>query len=203
MLRLVISLGGAVAITLLATSVPVAMGQWYDKGTPLEYYEDPTSEATGYIAVSSSGGGVHCSSGTMTYEIWGGTAFGLTYVKTFWVESPKSCEVSGGLSFLTGGTTTLKTVTLTGTPYASSSEVGVYVSGILIHTEFTNGFKLTLSSIEGSPLVATPDNTTSITSISSFAFSGELNSTLSAGKMKVVGSLTVLEPDTGTYGLVK
>ena len=185
-------------VALCAIGSQAASAEWYDKGTALKSGENPTLEVTGTVAFTSSGGGVHCTTGTSKMQFTGGTTDG--HVLTFGVEETSKCEVSGGLVLLTGGTTTLKSVTLTGTP---TDKLGgnneLQISGVTLHNEFNNGFKLTLSSIAGSPLKGTPNNSTAI---SSAALSGELNSTLAAGKVSVVGSLNVLAPNSGTYGLV-
>jgi hypothetical protein len=186
------------AVALCAFGAQAASAEWYDKGTALKSGENPTLEVTGTVAFTSSGGGVHCNTGTSKMQFTGGTTDG--HVLTFTVEEPSKCEVSGGLVFLTGGTTTLRSVTLTGTPTEKqNSDNEIHISAITLHNEFNNGFKLTLSSVAGSPLVVTPNNTTSI---SSATLSGELNSTLAAGKVAVSGSLNVLAPNVGTYGLV-
>jgi hypothetical protein len=135
-------------------------------------------------------------------QLTGGTSIG--HDLAFTVEEPSKCEVSGGLVFLTGGTTTVKS--LTSTEWEEGGALTIdFVNGKFgwckweKHIEFNNGFSLTLSSIAGSPLNTTPNNTTSI---SSLTLSGELNSTLAAGKVKVSGSTEVLGTDKGTYGLV-
>jgi hypothetical protein len=175
----------------------LALGNWYDKGIGLKDGEDPSLELTGAFAFTSSGGGVNCEKVTLKTELTGSTAD--AHIKSFAAEEPGKCEVSGGLVFLTTGTTTLKAITLTGEPTAiNSKEESVLLSNIALHYEFNNGFKATLSSIEGEPLIATPDDTTEISSVS---LGGELDSTLFAGKVKVSGSLNVLGADDGTYGL--
>jgi len=188
----------AVVLSLCAFGAQAAPAEWYDKGTALKAGENPTFEVTGTVAFTSSGGGVHCNTGTSKVQLTGGTTDG--HVLTFGVEGPSKCEVSGGLVLLTGGTTTLKSVTLTGTPTdKNDGNNELQISGVTLHNEFNNGFKLTLSSIAGSPLKGTPDNATSM---SSATLAGELNSTLAAGKVNVSGSLNVLAPNAGTYGLV-
>jgi hypothetical protein len=197
MLKKIMLLMTAVA-AMFAIGAQAASAEWYDKGTALVGGENPTLEITGTVAFTSTGGGVHCNTGTATLQATGGTTDG--HVLAFGVEETSKCEVSGGLVFLTGGTTTLKSVTLTGTPTGVNNGGNtIDVSNVTLHNEFNNGFKLTLSSIAGQPLVSTPNNTTSV---SSATLSGELNSTLSAGKVKVAGSLNVLAPNVGTYGLV-
>jgi len=197
MRKMMLALAAAVAVCALGAQA--ASAEWYDKGTALKSGENPTLEATGTVAFTSSSGGVHCNTGTSKLQFTGGTTDG--HVLTFGVEEASKCEVSGGLVLLTGGTTTLKGVTLTGMPTDKNdgNHEKIEISGVTLDNEFNNGFKLTLSSITGSPLIATPNNTTSI---SSATLAGELNSTLAAGKVKVSGTLNVLAPNAGTYGLV-
>jgi hypothetical protein len=187
-------------VALFAIGSPTASAEWYDNGVALSAGENPTLETTGTFAFTSSGGGVHCNTATATIQLTGGTSFGHDQV--FTVEEPSKCEVSGGLVFLTGGTTTVTSLTSTEWEKGSALTWGSGKIGWCKwkkHIKFKNGFELTLSSIESSPLDTTPNNTTSI---SSLALSGELNSTLAAGKVKVSGSFSVLAPNAGTYGLV-
>jgi len=197
MLKKIMLLSMAV-MAMFAMGAQAASANWFDNGAGLAEGVNPHIDITGTVAFTSSGGGVHCNTGTSTLQATGNTNIG--HVLTFSVEEPSKCEVSGGLVLLTGGTTTLKSVTLTKpTPEGTNTGSVINITGVTLHNEFNNGFKLTLSSIAGSPLVATPNNTTSI---SSTTLAGELNSTLAAGKVKVAGSLNVLAPNVGTYGLV-
>jgi hypothetical protein len=198
----------ATAVTaMFAIGAQAASAEWYDKGTALVAGENPTLEATGTVAFTSTAGGVHCNTGTAKLQATGGEKAKTTgHVLSFGVEETSKCEVSGSLVFLTGGSTTLETVTLTqeptkveGTPEANNATSHLEVKGIELHNKFTNGFELTLFS-EASPLKATPVGST--TAISSATLSGELNSTLSVGKVKVAGTLEVLGAAKGTYGLV-
>jgi len=196
MKRLLRKLGASGVIIFAFSAVMVAPAAgWSDEEIILESGENPSLELTGTTAVTSSSGGVHCPSLTASLKLTGGTSDG--HVQSVTAEEPGKCEVSGGLTFLTGGTTTLKSMTLTGAPTATSSEEKtVGLTGISIHYQFNNGFKFTLSSAE-KPLVATPDNTVEI---SSLALAGELNSSLGS-KGSVSGSLNVLGAAKGTYGL--
>jgi len=192
-----IMLMATAVMAMFAIGAQAASANWFHSGAGLAAGENPTLEITGTVAFTSSGGGVHCNTGTSKLQATGGTNNG--HVLTFAVEEANKCEVSGGLVLLTGGTTTLKKVELTGTPSGTNNGSTIEIAGVSLHNEFNNGFKLTLSSIAGQPLIATPNETTSV---SSAGLAGELNSTLAAGKVKVAGSLNVLAPNTGTYGLV-
>jgi len=175
----------------------LALGNWFDKGIGLNTGEDPTLELTGAFGFVSSGGGVNCAKSALDLELTGSTADG--HIKSFTAEEPGKCEVSGGLVLLGGGTTSLKSVTLTGEPTAiNNEEKEIQLSDITLHYEFNNGFKMTASSIVGNPLVATPDSSTAINSLS---VAGQVNSTLAAGKLNVTGSLSVVGKDAGTYGV--
>ena len=197
MLR-ILRVAGMIVFAFGAVTVAPAQGAWTHEGVPLGG-ESPSVELTGTFAVSSSGGGVHCGKLATELELTGGTDDG--HLQGFTAEEIGKCEVSGGLVFLTGGTTTLKSLTLTGGATATSSEGKVVqLSGISLHYEFNNGFQMTLSSVVASPLVATPDNPAEI---GSFTLSGELNTTLAAGKAAVAGTLNVLGESNGTFGQVK
>jgi len=189
---------GVVASALVAVGSGIATAEWYDKGVALHSGENPTIELTGTWAFTSSGGGLHCNTSTAKIQFTGGTTDG--HVLTTGFEEPTKCEISGGTSILCGGTTTFKGATLTGTPtIVNIGGSDVQISGISTHLECNNGFKITLSSIAGLPLTLTPNNTTCI---SSWALSGQLNSTLGAGKVIVEGLYNVLAPNICTYGLV-
>jgi len=206
-----IMLMATAVMAMFAIGAQAASANWFDKGAGLAAGENPTLEITGTVAFTSSGGGVHCNTGTSKLQATGGTNDG--HVLTFGVEEANKCEVSGGLVLLTGGTTTLKKVELTGTPTGTNNGGNtIDVTKVSLHNEFNNGFKLTLSTIkciikhEGgveteveTPLVATPNNTTAIESAT---LAGKLNSTLAAGQVTVSGSLSVLGTDKNTYGLV-
>jgi hypothetical protein len=189
---------GVIASALIVISSGIAAAEWYDEGTALNSGENPTIELTGTWAFTSSGGGLHCNTSTMKLQFTGGTTDGHLLSTT--IEEPSKCEISGGTVFLCAGTTTFKSATLTGTPtLVNNGGSNVQISGIVTHLECNNGFKVTLSSIAGQPSTLTPNNSTCI---SSWTLSGELNSTLAAGKLKFSGQLNVLAPNACTYGLV-
>lgn len=188
-------LAATAVAALMAIGAQTASADWYHSGTALKSGENPSLETTGTVAFTSSAGGVHCATGTATLQATGGTTDG--HVPAFGAEEIGKCEVSGGLAFLTGGTTTLSKVTLTeGTTLTVDAATGdVTVSAVSLHNEFKNGFELTLSSQE-TPLTIKPTTTKAITS---GALSGKLNSTLGTA-VTVTGSQTVLAPNSGTYG---
>jgi hypothetical protein len=187
------------SLAVFAVSAQGATANWYDEGEGLKEGENPTLQSTGTLAFTSSGGGVHCTDGYMTMQMTGSWNDGR--LNAVGVENPGLCEVSGGLVFLTGGTTTLTSVTYTGNiviPEITNSLSHINIRLIKLHYAFKNGFKVELS-LEGLTLATTPDWATEM---SSFALSGEMFSSLAAGKVKMSGSLAVLAPDAGTYGLV-
>ena len=174
-----------------------SLGDWYDRGAALENGEDPALELTGTFGFTSSSGGVHCAKAALDLELTGATVDG--HVKSFTAEEPGSCEVSGGLVLLAGGTTKLKAITLTGEPTAAASEEKqIELSGISLHYEFANGFAATMTSKGGEPLLGTPDDPAEIASV---AVAGKLNTTLSSGIVSVAGALNVVGADKGTYGV--
>jgi len=174
-----------------------ATASWYDKGVALVAGQNPELEATGTAAFTSASGGLHCNTGTIRVQATGGTTTG--HLMTYSAEDTKQCEVSGGLVLLTGGTTTLKKTQLTGVPSGTHNGSTIAISNFVLHVEFNNGFKLTLSTIEKSPLIIIPDNTTAVTKATS---TGEMNTSLSSGKVTVTTSGTILGEASGTYGLV-
>jgi hypothetical protein len=192
-----------VVVACCAIGAQSASADWYDNGTALNAGQNPTLEVTGTVALSSSGGSLHCNTGTWRFQLTGGTL--LSHMLTAGVEEPSKCEVNGGWVFLSGGTTSLKSVTLTGTPEAFNGfGTELAIVNTEMHYVFNNGYKFSVSTIgKGSgveqAILATPNNTTSI---SSLALSGELATTKVAAKAKISGTLTVLAPDNGTSGLV-
>jgi hypothetical protein len=183
----------ATAVTALAAfGAQGASANWFHEDKPLVAGQNPHITATGTVQFTSSGGGVHCPSAHTTIQLTGGTTD--AHVKSFSVPAPATCEVSGGLVFLTGGTTTLKTVTLTGEPTGTRTGDDLQVTNVSLHNEFTNGFKLSLTS-ETAPLTGTVDKTTVVSTIT---LEGKLNSTLAAGPVTVHGHLNVHNP---TYGI--
>jgi len=181
-----------------------AYANWFDKGVELKAGENPTLEVTGTVALSGSGGSLHCDTGTWKIQLTGNTNLGHLLAAS--IEEPSKCEVGGGWAFLSGGTTSLKKVTSTGAPEAFSAGFDSVLAIVKteIHYEFNNGYKFSVSTIgKGSgmeqAILATPNNPTSISSMS---LSGELNTTKASGKVKISGSLNVLAPNSGTYGLV-
>lgn len=182
------------AMALLAFAAQSASADWYDTGVALEDGDDPHILATGPASFSSSAGGVACPETEATIELTGGTTD--AHIVWFTVTDPKKCEVSGGLVFLTGGTTTLKSATLTGgaTAKINAEKDDLTLTGVSLHNEYNNGFKLTLSSIESEPLTITVDNAKKVTTLT---LEGKLNSTLGT----TVTASADLHVDDATYGI--
>jgi len=189
---------GVFASALIVIGSGVATAEWYDEGVALRSGENPTLELTGTWAFTSSGGTLHCNTSTMKLQFTGGTTDGHVLATGF--EEPAKCEINGGTRLLCGGTTAFKASTLTGTPtLINDGGSDLLMSGVSTHLECNNGFAVTLSSIAGSPLTLPPNNTTCI---SSLAVSGQLNSTLAAGKVEIHGQYNVLAPNVCTYGVI-
>jgi hypothetical protein len=186
----------ATAVTaMFAFGAQSASASWYHNDVALSAGQNPHITATGTMAFTSSGGGCHCPSVHMTIQLTGGTTD--AHVKSVSVPTPGSCEVSGGLVFLTGGTTSVKAVTLTGEPtlIRTAGQDDLELTKTVVHTEFNNGFKMTLSSVESEPITVTVDKTTTV---STLTIEGKKNSTLAAGKVTIHEHLTVHNP---TYGI--
>jgi hypothetical protein len=185
-----------IAGVFLAVGAQTAAAEWYDKGVALKAGENTEAHMKGTFAFTSSQGGVHCESGTMKLKFTGGTAEGT--VPVIGVETPKACELSGGLVFLCGGTTTLKSITPASLPkIVNNGGTSITLSTLVLDYECNNGFKFTVSSIASEPLVGTPDNAKAITKV---AFAGMLNSTLGV-KVTIVYNMNMVGADSGTYGL--
>lgn len=196
MVKRVLLIVTAVTATM-ALGVQPASADWYHSGLALKAGENPSIETTGTVAFTSSAGGVHCATGTSTFQATGGTTNG--HVLASGAEEVGKCEVSGGLVFLTGGTTTVSKCELTGATIQIDAATGrITLLSVTLHIYFKNGFTMTLSS-EEVPLTITPNNTKAI---SSGTLSGKLNSTLGTS-VTVTGSQNVLAPNAGTYGTHK
>jgi hypothetical protein len=186
----------ALTACALVIAVPTASANWYHEGEALKAGENPQISISGTAAFTSSSGGVHCATGgQLTIEGTGGTTDG--HLVSYELEE-KKCEVSGGLIFLTGGTTSLKSGQLTGTPDGTHNGKVIEIFDIIIHSEFNNGFKLTLIADKEFPLIVTPDNPKAATAGTA---TGEMTSTLSSGKVKITASGTILGEASGTYGI--
>jgi len=186
----------AIAAALVTVGAQPASAEWFDEGKALKKGENPIFKLEGDFRIKGGVGTVECSKGVFGFlELTGGTTDG--HLNEFNVNVPEECEIAGGLVLLTGGTTTLKSMVLTAGAKAVNDEgLSIKISGLSLHYEFKNGFKLTLTSIAGSPLVAVPDLAAKIGKV--FA-TGKLSS--NAGEMNASGVLTVLAGANGTYGI--
>lgn len=179
------------AVAVLAMGASSASANWYDNGTALVAGQNPTLNGTGTAAFTSPNGGTHCNTTDAAVQLTGGTT--TAHITKFEATNIGTCEVSGGLVFLTGGTTSLKSATLTTGATAHSNGSDLTVEGIKLHNVYNNGFSITLSSKAGSPLTATLDN---LKKASKLTLTGTLTSGL--GELSVTAHLTDHSP---TYGI--
>lgn len=183
------------AIALSLVTAQSAAAGWYDKGTGLPSGTNPSIQLTGTFDFTSATGGVDCPAITATLQMTGGGTDG--HLSSLSPETLLGCEVTGVLVFLAGGSTTVSSINLTTAGTAvSTGEEDIRISGLTIDYRFTNGFKLTLSPVEESPLVATPDDPEAMTKAT---LSGPMSSAL--GNVTVNGSMNVVGGNAGTYGV--
>jgi len=209
--KMIVLLILGLAVLLMPQS---ASAEWYDNGIALEPGENPVVEMTGTVTFIGPTFGVHCPAGTISVRATGGTTTG--HLVAYEAENTKTCEVSGGLVFLSGGTTSVKAAQLTSVPTADHNGKVIELLNINWHIEFNSGFKLTLSTppectitekIEGitttttvtTPITVTPDDLTAATGGTA---EGTLNNNLSASPVVVQASGNILGEASGTYGLV-
>lgn len=185
----------AIVGVVFAISAPSASASWYHEGEALGEGQNPQITVSGTAAFTSASGGIHCATGgQLTLEGTGGTTDG--HLVSYELEESK-CEVSGGLAFLGGGTTSLKSGELTGTPDGNHNGKTIELYDIVLHSEFNSGFKLTLTADEESPVIVTPDNPSAVTA---GTVHGQMTSSL-GGTVTVAANGSVLGEAAGTYGI--
>lgn len=151
------------AMAVFAFGAQGASANWFHGSSALKAGENPHINTTGSLSFTSPNGGTSCNTVDSTIELIGGSTTG--HIRSFEVTNIGACEISGALVFLTGGTTTLKSATLTGsgawTPtihqIIKSGKHHLSVTGLTLHIAYANGFKLTLESA-AAPLTAALSN---------------------------------------------
>lgn len=177
-------------IVVLLTGIQTATAQWYDNGVPA--VGNPTMNVTGTFALTSPNGGTHCASTDASIQLTGGTT--TADLTSLVATNIATCEVSGGKVFLCGGTTTVKSWTLTAGATIHSNGDDVVVTGISLHEACHNGLQLTYSSKAGLPLTGIFDNKTKA---STLTLTGTLASPL--GDVSATAHWTDHAP---TYGII-
>jgi len=195
MMMLATMVAAVMAFALPATS----SAAWNDEGTAI------TSTKTVQLTGSAShSGGVECPNALTDLTLDPGST---GKIDTFTIEETDKCKVIGSLAAL--GCNKLTSHISTNLPWSISTNGSVilitkidldltYVgSGLCV-----SGVGTTLSNkLDGSgkeiPLVATPNSTTTVSSVK---LSGELKSSTGTN-VTTSGTLSVLSPNTGTYGI--
>lgn len=184
-------LTAAASVAVLAMGAPSASALWRDNGIQITPGSNPSINITGTAAFTSPNGGTHEARADLVIQLTGGTT--TSHFLGWLTTVPSEAEVSGGLVFLTGGTTSLKSASLTSGGTAHSNGSDLTVTGIALHYEYNNGFKITLSSKVGNPLTMTLNNRKQA---SQFTLTGSLGSGL--GDVSMTGHFTDHSP---TYGI--
>jgi len=188
-------------LILSSVATQLAEADWYDKGVPLTNGQNPVIALTGTFAFTSPNGGVHCNAGVMELELIGGTTDG--HISTINAEEADKCEIVGPLALLCKGTTTIQSFNLTSTPtLINNGGANIRITNVDLDVECT-GLTVTLISMAGQPMVATPDNTTGIGKLT---LSGRLQAKFGEfpgeSEVTMAGTQSVLGGKAGTYGLV-
>ena len=174
-----------------------ASASWFHQGVALQSGQDRTIHLTGTTNFASSSGGVHCANTTMNITATGGTTTGHA---TYSVSSPTTCEISGGLTLLCGGTTRLETVNLTAgaTVHILAGTDRLSVTNITMHLACANGFGFDMTS-EVAPLSI--ENIEFADAIEEVTLTGKLKTNLPSGVFGILAHLGVTPGDAGTYGI--
>jgi len=188
------------ALSLCAVVPGIASATWRDNGVKLGPGENPHAQLEGTFAFRSPIGtpnaiGVHCSPVVVDLWLTGGTT--EAHVTSLEVTNPAKCEVLvGPLVLLTGGTTSVKKVTLTGSPsvtYSLEPAIEVNLNGLALDYEFNNGYKLELTSAESA---LTPENPAMLGTVLH-----EGTGVVAGQPVSLGGHFQFTGSDAGTYGL--